>query len=150
MKKTNKEILIMIAWVVMMGFLILISFKVFPVKKAVVTTDKKNYKAGEFLRVKIKNLLNKKFCFSSFPYYFERKTGKWERYQWNLVDENETVEKCITPKGLKMFELEIPPKDFIKAGIHRLAIPICYSCSEKGEFKKEDWLFSNSFLITQD
>jgi hypothetical protein len=152
MTKNNKDILMIIGGIAALAAILIISSLV-PQKTefggAKVITNKDRYKIGENLKVKIKNGLKTDICFSSCsPYYFERKDGSWEAYQYSaLACQSEDVAKpCVRSKTVKAFELNIP-STAIKKGVHRLAIPACIGCSLFDRFKKDKWFYSNQFII---
>ena len=156
MDKKSKNILIFTGSVIILSAILIIFFSAFPktkssprirADKAKVVTDRKEYKAGSDLKVKIENDLDRDICFSScYPYYFERKDGSWDRYEYSNCDKEDLAKPCAQPKSVKAFELTIPAS-LVKKGIHRLAIPACIGCNVKSKFRKDKWLYSNSFLI---
>ena len=111
-----------------------------------VSTDNSEYTAGQNLKVKIKNNFEEeKICFSScYPYYFEKKNGKWESYNYSDCEIEDKIEKCLNPKETKAFELVLPD---LKGGTLRLAIPICKGCNVFETFQANQWLYSNEFTI---
>lgn len=115
-------------------------------KEVKVITDKTEYKAGDALKVKIENNLSQKMCLSScFPYYWEKKAGEeWKGYQYIDCQASDLVERCVEPKQVKAFELTIPS---IGIGPHRLAVPACIGCSLQEAFRKDQWFYSNDFVI---
>lgn len=146
MKK--KEFLIIGAGLVALAIIIIIGILV-PKKvpgEVKVITDKKEYKMGDALKIKIENNLREKICFSScFPYYWEKKQGEeWKGYPYVDCPTPNLVEKCSDPKQIKTFELTVP---FIETGTHRLAIPICIECNLQEAFKGSQWFYSNDFIV---
>jgi len=114
-------------------------------ERAEVITDKKEYAVGDSLRVKIKNTLEEEICFSAcYPYYLERKDKDWKSYDYQSCSDEDTVDSCVEPEGVKAFELVLPQ---IEKGLHRLAIPACIGCKGKKNFKDEKWFYSNNFIV---
>lgn len=112
-----------------------------------ISTEKTEYQTGEALRVKIVNDLNKEICFSScFPYYLERENEEgWKNYLYNDgCESGDLVERCVNPKEIKAFELVLPT---LKEGTHRLAVPACLGCAIQETFKKDQWFYSNPFIV---
>jgi len=110
-----------------------------------VSPEKLQYKIGESLKVRIENNSEEKLCFSScYPYYFERKNGKWQAYEYSDCPEQNLVKSCIGAEAIKAFEIILPE---IKQGIHRLAVPVCVECQNEKVFNEEKWLYSNEFDI---
>ncbi len=146
--KRNKNILILAGGIIVLVFLITAYFLIFSrtsVEKTRVVTDKNKYEKSSVLKVKIKNGLKTDICFSScYPYYFEKKDGVWEGYQYESCPQEDKAEKCLVPDETKAFEAKIP---IIEKGIHRLAIPACVGCNLHDKFRKDQWIYSNEFDI---
>lgn len=117
-------------------------------QKLVIITDKKDYEAGEGLRVKIENYFLKKACFSScHPYYLELKELKdkeWASYNYKECLHSNIAETCIEPGQIKAFEISLSG---IKKGLHRISLPACINCLEGTEFRKDKIFYSNEFEI---
>lgn len=110
-----------------------------------ILTDKGEYSPGEPLRVKIENNSEERVCFSScYPYYIQRKNGKWENYRYADCPKEDVVDNCVDPESKKAFELNLPS---ISEGPHRLAVGACLNCELKELFKKEENFFSNRFFV---
>lgn len=115
-------------------------------QKVKVITDKKEYLAGDNLKVKIKNNLTKALCLSScYPYYLEKKEENWKTYPYGDCPETNLVENCIGVGQLKSFELELPT--FLSKGYHRLTIPACLNCGLRQSFKEDQKFYSNEFIV---
>jgi len=148
---TKKNIPVVIA-LASFGLVITTSLMVFGIfsivqylKGVVVLTDKADYRPGAKMEVKITNNLNRQICFSScYPYYFEKKENGWKGYDYYNCGQEDLANNCLEPKQSKRFEFELPS---LSAGIHRLAIPVCVSCSASGRFQPESWFYSNSFNL---
>jgi hypothetical protein len=111
----------------------------------IIDTDKTEYKGGEVLRLRIENDFLENICFSScYPYYLERKDGKWESYKYVECRRFDGNGHCIDAQDEKFFELTLPK---VKKGIHRLSVPVCGGCASTEEFKEEKRFYSNEFLI---
>jgi len=148
MNKRNKDILMLAGGITALALILIISSLV-PQKtlvgKAKIVTDRNEYKTGDILKVKIKNGLKTGICFSScYPYYFEKKDGTWESFQYTACPKEDLVEKCADPKQVKAFELTLSN---INKGIYRLAIPACIGCNLQDKFKRDKWFYSNKFVI---
>ncbi len=148
MDKRNKDILILAGGVIALFLIIAVSFLISSktsVEKTKVITDKKEYLIETALKVKIKNDLKTAICFSScYPYYFERKDGTWESYQYVNCPGTDLAEECTDSNQIKAFELTIPS---IEKGVYRLAIPACVGCNLYDKFKKDQWFYSNEFTV---
>jgi len=147
MKK--RDIIIIIVGLVILAFLILISYFL-PEKNneegaITVLTDKEEYSLGENLKVKIANNTKDKLCFSTcYPYYIEKKDNQWITYKYEECPQEDKVDSCIDSEGIKAFELKIPA---VGKGTHRLMIQACVGCQTNQLFTKEKELFSNQFII---
>lgn len=138
--------------VIILSVLILIvvvgnSLGIFKSGEVSVFTDKQDYRAKETLRVQIENNSDDFFCFSScYPYYIEKRNGEasWESYSYDNCSADDLSEKCLSPKETKAFQFTLP---FLEKGIHRLSIPVCFSCGFKKPFEREQWLYSNEFIV---
>ncbi len=110
-----------------------------------IKTDKIEYAKSDPLKVAIKNNLGEKICFSScYPYYWERKDGGWEIYSYSDCQEANINEICLPAHQEKFFEINL---SLLTAGIHRLVVPVCQNCEDKGGFTENDMFYSNEFLI---
>lgn len=113
--------------------------------EVIIVTDKTEYASGEPLRIKIENNKTEKICFSScYPYYFQRESVDWNSYLYEDCDKKDVVGNCVEPQNVKAFELTLPS---LKKGIHRLLLSACISCEAQQDFKDEENLFSNQFII---
>ena len=113
--------------------------------KTKAVTDKEEYQIGGDLKVKIENDSAKSICFSScYPYYFEKKRIGWKAYPYIECPYSDLAAVCVDPKQVKAFELDIPG---LEKGDHRLAIPACVGCSLNEAFRKDQWFYSNGFII---
>jgi len=148
MDKKNKDILLLAGGVIALFLIITVSSLISPktsVEKTKIITDKKEYKISDTLKINIKNDLKTDAYFSScFPYYFEKKDGIWESYQYINCPAENLAEKCINSKQTKAFELNIPT---IEEGIYRLAIPACIGCNFHDKFREDEWFYSNKFTV---
>lgn len=147
MKK--KDIFILAGGIVVLVLIIFITFLALyqPVQteEVNVITDKKEYKVGDVLKVKIKNNLKRNICFSScYPYYFEKKNEEWESYHYLNCQDSNLIEDCVDSEQVKAFELIIPSMEI---GLHRLVIPSCIGCNIQEMFKEKRWFYSNEFII---
>lgn len=143
----KKDILIILAGLVLLGLIILAAFLIpSDVPEEVnIITDAKEYGIGDVLKVKIENNLKESICFSScYPYNIEKENGEWSSYHYeNCLDSN-LNESCIGSREVKAFELVIPS---IEAGSHRLGISACIGCSTDEVFEQGQKFYSNNFLI---
>jgi len=113
-----------------------------------INIEKTEYQAGDSLRLKIKNNFGKQLCFSTcYPYYLERKVKIWELYPYVECNKDNIHNGCIQDGKEKAFELTLPKKGEIEAGLHRLAIPVCITCSPDQIFYEDLIFHSNEFLI---
>jgi len=120
-------------------------FKIWKKGEVRISTDKLEYSREESIKVRIENKLSKKICFSSCsPFFLERKNESWEKYPYERCKKTDFVENCVLPGKEKNFETE---KIFAEPGIHRLAIPVCFSCKVGDFFFKEAEFYSNEFSI---
>ncbi len=149
MTKKGKDILIIIGGIVSLLIILLVPLLFSKNKnniKGEILTDKREYKQNQVLMVKIKNESTRDICFSScYPYYFERKNKGWQKYPYEKCPNKDVASQCLAPKKTKLFELSIPP--IIGKGIHRLAIPVCFGCSQNDKFRNDKWFYSNQFII---
>ena len=115
--------------------------------KIKIVTDKKDYKRGESLKVKIENnLADNNICYSScYPYYLERKDGDWESYLYPECKNSDLVKDCVAPGQVKAFELILPP--FLAKTFHRLAMPACVGCNIQEAFREDERFYSNEFIV---
>ena len=145
MKK--KKFLIIGAGITVLVIIVLIAL-LFPEEGLVnVITDKNEYELGGILKIKIENNSRKTICFSScYPYLFERKNGEWESYRYAECSDEDITEVCISPKGIKAFELSVPLFP-IKEGSHRLVVPACIGCDRNERFEENQKFYSNDFII---
>lgn len=143
----KKDILIILSGI---ALLVLIVLAVLFIEKKEpesisILTDRQEYKAGESLRVRIDNKSKETICFSScYPYYIQKKGAGWESYRYVECPEEDLAEKCVEPKQVKAFELTLPA---IEQGPHRLAISACLGCHFQENFKEEQKLYSNQFIV---
>jgi len=143
----KKDILIILAGLVLLGIIILAAFLIPPnVSEEVnIITDAEEYRVGDVLKVKIENNLRENICFSScYPYNIEKENGEWSSYHYENCLNNNLNENCIGPRKIKAFELVIPS---IGAGSHRLGISACIGCSADEAFEQGQKFYSNNFLI---
>lgn len=144
MKNPTKILIgILVIAILICGFLIWKNYQT--TGSVSIQTDKTEYQPGDILKVKIKNDFRKTISFSScYPYYLERKSEKWESYNYaECQDVNENWH-YIEPQKEKAFEITLPE---VSEGLHRLAIPICIGCKEKESFREDKKFYSNEFLI---
>ncbi len=112
-----------------------------------IITDKTEYSNESALKVKIENGLKEKICFSScYPYYLEKKNTGWEGYNYSDCLKDNLNDKCVDAKQVKAFEIKLPS---LEKGTYRLAIPICAGCNVPEKFKKDQWFYSNEFIINE-
>ena len=148
----KKVIFLMISIAIFASLLLIgwLGWKGYSQKKmmAKVSTYKIDYSQDENPKVKIENLSDEKFCFSTcYPYYLERnQEGKFKSYEYGACPEQEKIDSCIEPGTQKSFELFLN-KSEIKKGLHRIAIPACVGCLSGGNFTAEKWFYSNPFNI---
>ena len=143
----KKKFLIIGVGITILVIIILIAL-LLPQKGSVnIITDKTEYKLGDILKVKIENNSGKTICFSScYPYIFERKNGEWESYHYVDCLDKDVTKICVGPKKIKAFELSVPFL-LIEKESHRLAIPACIGCNFNEEFRENQKLYSNDFII---
>ncbi|MDP2909771.1 MAG: hypothetical protein Q8N69_01725 [bacterium] len=111
----------------------------------VVVTDRSEYKPGELLKIKVENKKDSKICFSScYPYYIQKKSIGWENYVYEECEKENVAENCVGPMETKFFELTLP---VLRDGSHRLLLSACLECDKNIEFKAQENLFSNGFII---
>lgn len=141
----KKKILILIIAGAILIFLAIAVFFTLKLRRVVMVTDKTEYKGEESLQLKVKNGLTANICFSScYPYYLERKEGKWIRYDYQECNYVDVVERCLNPRKERTFGITLPS---LKVGVHRLAIPICKNCKVGNEFGMTQTIYSNEFEI---
>lgn len=153
MATNNKKWLIIILVLIVIAIIIGISYTYYlqTVKTqnkeegTIIVTEKKDYKIGEAIKVKIANNSSKEICFSScYPYYFERKDGSWHAYSYENCSQSNLAKPCLEPNQQKAFEINIPQ---IEKGVHRLSLPACLGCGLNSGFKESKWLYSNNFVV---
>lgn len=143
----KKDILVILAGLILLGLIILAVFLIPPeVSEEVnVITDAKEYGIGDVLKVKIENNLKENICFSScYPYNIEKKNGEWNSYSYEDCVGSNLNENCIDSRQVKAFEFIIPS---IYAGSHRLVVSACIGCNVDEMFKQGQKFYSNDFLI---
>ncbi len=112
---------------------------------AEVITEKKEYRSGDSLEVKIKNVSDREICFSTcYPYYIEAEKEGWKSYKYLPCKGEDMVDSCVGPKEKKAFQLSLPE---LEGGPHRLAVPVCVECQKGERFQDEHWFYSNQFEI---
>ena len=143
----KKDILIILAGLVLLGLIILAVFLIPPdvLEEVNIITDAKEYGIGDVLKVKIENNLRENICFSScYPYNIEKKNGEWSSYLYENCPDGNLNKNCIDSRQVKAFEFVIP---LIDAGSHRLGISACIGCSANEIFEEGRKFYSNNFLI---
>jgi hypothetical protein len=111
----------------------------------IIVIEKESYKIGDALKIKIANNSDKEICFSScYPYYFEKKDGSWNSYNYQNCPEDNLAKPCLKPNQEKAFEISIPQ---VEKGVHRLSLPACLECSLDSGFKENERLYSGDFII---
>lgn len=117
---------------------------------ASVVTSKTEYNQEENPKVTITNNSKEKICFSScYPYHLERNSGGnegFKSYQYGSCSKKDVADICIEPNEVKAFELILDGL-ITEKGLHRIAVPACISCALQENFKKDEWLYSNEFVI---
>ncbi len=147
MSKKRKALLSILGILVLIFLYLLFSDKIQIGKRGEVkvSTDKFEYSKKEAIKVKIENNFSKKVCFSScYPFFFERKNEKWEKYPYEKCKEVDFAKNCVFPGKEKFFQID---KIYAESGIHRLVIPVCFSCDIGDFFYQEGKIYSNEFLI---
>jgi hypothetical protein len=147
MSKKRKILFSILGILVLVFGYFLVSDQLRTKKKGEITviTDKTEYEKTESIIVKIKNSLSKDVCFSScYPFFFERKNERWEVYPYEKCKEVDFVENCIFSGQEKIFQID---EIFATKGLHRLSIPVCYSCKVGDFFQQQGEIYSNEFLI---
>lgn len=142
----KKDLLIIIVGIIILIIIILLSFLIPEKAESVsVVTDNGVYSTGDNLKIKIENNSKDEICFSScYPYYFEKKESAWNNYRYSECPEEDKIEKCVEPRDVKAFELEIPS---VKEGVHRIALPACVGCKMNEAFNENGRFYSNEFLV---
>jgi len=119
------------------------------VKGVSISTSQKEYPRGENPKIKIKNNLRKRICFSScYPYYLEKVNDGLKSYHLRYNDclFPDVAEVCIEPGQVKAFELLLDEMEIEKT-VHRIAVPACIGCALKENFRKDNFFYSNIFII---
>ena len=117
------------------------------IKGISISTNQKEYTRGDNPKIKIKNNLRKTVCFSScYPYYLERNNGALKSYHYNDCLFPDMAEICIEPGQVKAFELLLDKME-IEGSTHRVAVPACIGCALKENFRKDNFFYSNKFII---
>ena len=157
MNKKSLIILIIIGIIVLVAIVLIYIEKTEPTERTKRTTeiakvveitlDKQEYETDSDLRLKIKNNLDKKICFSScYPYYLDKKREQdWKGYSYPECETNNLAEICLNPGETKAFEFSL--LSFSSKGTHRVSIPTCSECNIGQEFKQEKCFYSNEFFI---
>ena len=148
----QKKKFIIIAGVI--GILIIIVLITLPrlpkeqLAKVNIITEKVEYEIGNIIKINVENKLDKSICFSScYPYYLEKKNEEWEVYSYANCSDTNSVGSCIEPGEISGREIGIPQTEIVKAGLHRLAVPVCVGCNAQDEFREDQWFYSNEFSI---
>jgi len=118
-------------------------------KDIFIKTDKTEYKRGENPKITIENRFKNNICFSScYPYYLEKnkEDRKFTAYEYGACYDLDKAKDCILPGRAKAFELFLEDIS-LGEGIYRIAIPACIGCSIEENFRKDDWLYSNEFIM---
>jgi len=117
------------------------------IKGISISTNQEEYARGDNPKIKIKNNLRKTVCFSScYPYYLERNNGALKSYHYNDCLFPDVAEICIEPGQVKAFELLLDKME-IEGATHRVAVPACIGCALKENFRKDNFFYSNKFII---
>jgi len=143
----KKDILIILAGLILLGLIVLIAFLIPPdvPEEVNIITDAREYGLGDTLKVKIENNLKENICFSScYPYNIQKENGEWIFYHYEDCLDSNLNESCIDPREVKAFELIIP---FIDEGSHRLSISACIGCNANEVFEQGQRFYSNNFII---
>ena len=143
----KKDILIILAGLIVLGLIVLVAFLIPPsvAEEVSIITNAEEYKIGDVLKVKIENNLKENICFSScYPYNIEKKNGEWDSYLYGDCLDSNLNQNCISSRQVKAFEFVIP---LIETGFHRLGISACIGCSVNEAFKEGQKFYSNGFLI---
>jgi len=112
-----------------------------------ISTNQKEYARGDNPKIKIKNNLRKTVCFSScYPYYLEKSNGDLKSYHYNDCLFPDVAETCIEPGQVKAFEILLDKME-IEGSTYRVAVPACIGCALKENFRKDNFFYSNKFII---
>ncbi|MBU3942907.1 hypothetical protein KKA24_02900 [Patescibacteria group bacterium] len=143
---TKEDFLTIVAGLIILVLIIVVSILIPRGAGSVtVVTDDVDYVIGGKLKVKVENNLDEPLCFSScYAYYFEKKESAWNNYRYKKCLEEDIINNCVEPRGIKAFELEIPK---IQSGTHRMALPACIGCTINSIFSENSRFYSNEFII---
>jgi len=110
-----------------------------------IATDRPEYNLGEFPVITVQNNSGSSICFSEcYRYYLEIKNGEWARYPYDDCPWPDLIKRCIDQEEAVGFELII---DEAKIGLHRTSVPVCLDCQIGEDFRKDQMLYSNEFVI---
>ena len=147
----KKKFLIMVGVIIVLIIITLIALSKSPKEQLVkvnIITEKAEYEIGDIMKINVENKLDKSICFSScYPYYLEKKNEKWETYRYTNCSNSDLVKSCVEPGEVNGRELNIPLTEIVKAGFHRLAIPVCVGCNIQDEFREDQRFYSNEFNV---
>lgn len=112
-------------------------------------TEKNEYQMQDNLKIKIQNQSKKTICFSSCqPYTLENKEDNWKNYfDVSYCNEPNINKFCIEPLKLKAYEIDLNTVPDLKAGVHRIGLPVCVGCKANDPFREDKRFYSNEFLI---
>jgi len=143
-------ILIIIVLVLITGC---VAWKGYQIKKgkergaSIISTYQTEYAEGENPRIKINNNTDKTICFSScYPYYLEKDDGSSQAYNYGSCPYADVAQPCMKPGDVKAFEILLD-KMKIDKGTHRIAVPACVDCALQESFRRDEWFYSNEFVI---
>ena len=141
-------ILIILVTLAVLIFLSLRGYQILKQKELSVTTFQEEYSVGENPKIKIKNNLTERICFSScYPYYLEKNNGSpLKSYPYGGCPHPDVAEICMAPREVKLFEILLDNMTLEK-GHHRVAIPACIRCALRENFRKDKFFYSNEFMI---
>lgn len=110
-------------------------------------TEKNGYSKADELKIEIENKESKAMCFSScYPYVIQTKKGDWSNYEYPECNKENIAETCIQPGQSKAFEISLSGM-FLRASMHRLAMPACIGCAVGEQFRVDKIIYSNEFEI---
>lgn len=117
-----------------------------------VSTDKKQYRAGEEISLSLDNGSQYSVYFEPCKFFgvFEKKDGdNWVLEEDQQADSNYYKDNFEKKEGNALCNVPLPKSG---EGTYRLVAPVFYGCTEPSRYacKKSELLYSNTFEISSD
>ncbi|HNP79721.1 MAG TPA: hypothetical protein PKI00_02635 [Candidatus Pacearchaeota archaeon] len=151
----NKKVLYIILFILLIGSVIFYLYATtrtsepIDYDELVVSTDKEEYSANEKAIINIKNVSDKRACFSScYPFYVQTQDQDKKFYQYEECPFEDIVSVCVDPHQDKYFEIDLGEQIIPKSNSsYAFVISACLTCDTGDTFKRDDFFFSNKFIV---